>query len=611
MRKEKMSFADKAIADLQDISPLALPEYIEKCEFYDEKDTRKVLAELSAEFDKDGGTANAVLKPVMCSVADGILEAIPGGKELRQKGLTPERIVDECEAFSYSDDENHIQKVIGDGYMEFRNARDQRERFGSSLARRYDATMRKKIYGDTAAMDRYKKMRADGCTVLRDEYTGGVIYLKREDAESAGLKSQVANTDHILSLAEVQRTFAGNYVLSRKDIRDIANQEYNFAMTAAGVNIPKSDMSVREYFKYLKKHPDKRPAGVDAKAEKRMLAMEAKAKRAIFGGIGEFGVANEKVLSNLKSAVTGSSKKGRLLRGRIGGKATEQAANYAIGNVVLYLLKPLYWELKDSFRNGFKAGAKAPSVEAAMRVRFCRIKSYLVKHAEDFLGDNVWEFIKGFVSSLIEGLVGLFVGIFQSVLKLLKEGVRLFVQSAKIIWGKNSRKMTSAEKGDAIIKLIGASVASMSGIGIDALLSSTGIPKVLRAPLAVMFSGVASALFMYILDRADLFNVRADRRSKMICDVFSARAEEIKADTAKFEAAVVAKMRDSWLEYARLHKAAEAACLNHDVESLNQVLLNMADYFKVALPYSDLNTFVKYIHSHQTIHIGKRGSKAA
>ena len=240
---------------------------------------------------------------------------------------------------------------------------------------------------------------------------------------------------------------------------------------------------------------------------------------------------------------------------------------------------------------------------AAIKYRFGRVKNYLVKHAKEFLGDSIWEFIKGFVSALIEGIIGLFVGIFRSVFKLIKEGIRIFVQAAKILWGKGAANRSPAEKGDAIVKLIGASVASLAGIGIDAMLSSIGAPKPLRVPLATMLSGIASALFMYLLDKADLFSVKAERRYQRIKEVFDARVADMKQDAAKFDSAITERLRNDMLEFAYLKQSVNKAAENHDVKLLDGVLTQMASFFAVKLPYSDAQSFVRFVKGNKDIRI--------
>ena len=53
--------------------------------------------------------------------------------------------------------------------------------------------------------------------------------------------------------------------------------------------------------------------------------------------------------------------------------------------------------------NGLKESVNAVTTKEAFKIRFSRVKNYVLDNALVFLGDNVWEFVKGFVSSLIEG----------------------------------------------------------------------------------------------------------------------------------------------------------------------------------------------------------------
>lgn len=610
--------ADKAIEELRKISPLALPGYIAECEFYDQTESRKIFDDAVREFEKDGGTADSILKPVIWSVADGLLEAIPGGAALRRKGLTPQRIYNECTTFSYGQDDGAIGTIPGVAYVDYLNARGVREGelsgyrlpsgnekrrgagplvgdcrggFAQHSQRQYKG--HRDNYEDKAALDAYKAEYArTGGKTLVDEYTGRRdvwLYEKNPDGRRrlslADSRSHVANVDHIVPLASIQRSLAGNYALSRADIKAIANAKYNFAITNAKLNKMKGDLSNREF---VKRHPE-----LDERTKRIMLQKEEAALKAIEDA------TNEKVSANLLDG----GRKGSVIRKRLAGQATDQAANYAIGNVVLYLLKPLYWELKDSFKNGIQEGVNASSGAEALRIRFGRVKNYLLAHAKEFLGDSVWEFVKGFISALIEGIVGLFVGMFRSVLKLLKEGVRIFVQAAKILWGKNSSKMSPAEKGDAIVKLIGASVASLAGVGVDMVLASIGVPRILYVPLSAMLSGIAAALFMYLLDRADLFSVKAERRYARLKEIFDARIADMKADTARFNTAVTEQLRQNRLEFAQFERDVQSALDGHDSGKLDQAMVQMARYLQISLPYEDARSFVSFVKSRSCIRI--------
>ena len=66
--------------------------------------------------------------------------------------------------------------------------------------------------------------------------------------------------------------------------------------------------------------------------------------------------------------------KGLKVWGNAAGDAAIQQGNYAIGNVILYIVKPLYYELSDIVKNGLKNGVEAESFKEAMWIRFSRVK---------------------------------------------------------------------------------------------------------------------------------------------------------------------------------------------------------------------------------------------
>ena len=90
------------------------------------------------------------------------------------------------------------------------------------------------------------------------------------------------------------------------------------------------------------------------------------------------------------------------------------------------------------------------------------------------------------------------------ILKVVKEGIKVFVQAGKILFGKQASQMTAAQKGDAIIKILGGSVIAICGIGIEALLNKIGVTEPWSVILSTMLSGIASTMFMFLLDKIDI-----------------------------------------------------------------------------------------------------------
>ena len=614
---------EEIVRELENISPLALPQYIAECEFYDMTSSRQILDEAIAEFEKDGGAKDAILKPIILSVADGLIEALPNTRQLRRKGLTPQRIYNECEAFSY--EEPLESPLLDTAYVDYKNAREYTREFAQNERSEY----RRNLYSNNNAMNKYKdaKVKNNGdAKNLTDEYTGQkniTAYKNSADLRRNDPTHRYqAQTDHIVPLKQIHNQLAGNYALSDNDIRIIANQDYNFALTSGKINQTKKDSTNSEY---VKKNKD----NLDPATQKIMLEKEKEAQAALNsktnGVVGNnllfrgtvssdeaktayktFAEKNgRKPTADEKKAIERDLQRQKTLavHGKLLGNATNQAMNCAVGNVVMFILKPLYYEIKDTFINGFRDGVNASTGLEAIKIRFGRVKDYVIKNVASFIGDNLWDFIKGLVSSLIEGIISLFVGIFKQILKVIKEGIRIFAQSAKILWGKDSVSMTPAEKGDAIIKLIGGSVMALAGIGIESLLNRIGIGDPWSTVIATMLSGIASALFMYLLDKADLFSVKAEKREQRIKEIFELRQKDLEEDTKHFDSAVRALMREQRIAYEQLQISMDSALKEKDFDKTSRVLDGFAEFFQVTLPYDNTQSFIEYVRRNKVITI--------
>ena len=237
----------------------------------------------------------------------------------------------------------------------------------------------------------------------------------------------------------------------------------------------------------------------------------------------------------------------------------------------------------------------------ALKIRFGRVKHHVLTHAKGFLGDNVWEFVKGFVSSLIEGIVSLFVGVFKQILKVIKEGIKIFVQSAKVLFGEDSKEMTPAQKGDAIIKIIGGSVLAISGVAVESLLNKIGIGEPWSVVLATMISGIASALFMYVLDKADIFSTKAEKRRDRIIEIFDERIKDINEAAKTCNIVAIETFKRQREQFEEINEEIEEALKTKDAAAINEGLYRMADFMNVDLPYSNTDEFCDYMDSDDAI----------
>lgn len=541
-RKQKLE-------ELKSASPLESIKLLQEIELYDAKSSQEIIDEVYEQFASGENMKDEVLKPVFLSVVDGLLEATAGGRAARKKGLTASRVLTECENFTYGD-ENFGTSV--NGYTEYKNAREN-EDVNSNMTQEYE----RDNYENKAAMNRYKAQKveeANGAKNLENEYTGQknitAYQANPDNRRNDPTHRYQGQPDHIVPLKQIHEKFKSNYALDDSDIKRISNIDDNLALTSAEINQVKKEMSNKEYIDFMDEHGNP----VDEKTKENMLKLQRDAEKAVdaeanktilknLTGKGEVNSATMKAAveefkeendgqlptKEQRKAIEDKLKKEKTaeIRGKAVKDAANQAKDYAVGNLILFIVKPVYFELSDIFKNGLQGGVNADSGIDAIKIRFGRIKKYVLTNAKAFLGDNAWDFVKGFVSSLVEGIISLFVGVFKQILKVIKEGVKIFTQSVKILFGEQSKNMSPSEKGDAIVKLLGGSVIAIAGIGIEALINKIGIGEPWSIVLATMLSGIASALFMYLLDKADLFSVKAEKRRNRIIEIFDERIKDI------------------------------------------------------------------------------------
>lgn len=232
-----------------------------------------------------------------------------------------------------------------------------------------------------------------------------------------------------------------------------------------------------------------------------------------------------------------------------------------------------------------KDGVHAETVSQAFSTRFGRIKHYVLENvlSLSFWGNNAWDFVKGFISSLIEGLISLFVSVFKQIFKLIKEGIKVFVQAGKILFGEQSKQMTPAQKGDAIIKILGGSVIAICGIGIEALINKLGIGEPWSVVLATMMSGIASVLFMFSLDKMDLFNAKAETRQARINDIFNERIKDIKNATTEMTKKTMDKLKQQRLEFNKSMVEFDKAVSCSNYALLNEIIIKQAKLLGINL----------------------------
>lgn len=613
IKNSSMSNIDNSIEKIKSASPLELPYVIMETELHDKKTSYEIYEEVSKTFEGEGIIDN-VVTPVLSTVVDSVLAMKCFKGVSRKMGLSAQRVIQECQSFNY---DGQVTFLMPDSFVESKNNAEIQQQWGEENRSQYDRS----LYENTNAMNKYKKgkIKENGGRVnMEDEYrltkdiTGSKATSdkRRNDPKN----EHNAETDHIIPLNTVFSELQNNSALSDGDIKQLANQDYNFAVTGRMVNNPKRDMSNTEFIKEQDRRKKEGLPYVELDETQRanMIRMEKEAQQAINNAV------NETVLENLR----GVGKADRAARkaameaeqNKLGRKLTKeerdavdkqlamqkakdihlgnaknagkQSLMYFAGNVVLLVMKPLYYEIKDIVMNGFQNGVHAKGVKEALSVRFGRVKEYVwnyISSQKAMLG-SLYDMLKDFISAFIEGIIGMFVGVFKKILRVLKEGVKIGMQAYSTLFGEESKNKTAAEKGDAIVKLLGGSVVALCGIGINALLEKLPmLNEEGREVISTLLSGLASILLFYTLDKADLFNVKKDKREQRLNEVFEMRIAEIKENTSSFENAACEAIKNSYLKSREILTQIRLAAEQDDYVSLNVAL---QQYHEFMIPES-------------------------
>jgi len=258
-----------------------------------------------------------------------------------------------------------------------------------------------------------------------------------------------------------------------------------------------------------------------------------------------------------------------------------------MGSAILFMIKPLFYEMKDSIIYGFKEGVNAESFKRAFSIRFSRVKEYVWSQMTNFgnVCSSIMSTLKTLISTIIEGIIGMFVGIFKQAFRIIKEGIKIMTQSYNVLFGSNAKTSTPAEKGDAILKIFGASAAALCGIWIDSMLEKTPIiPESLRGVISTLLSGLASMLVFYLL-------VKADRRNARIKELFEERINEIRQATQSMNEAVIEKMRQSTLESRLILDRFSKSMEKSDFTDASYEVLALAKNLNIVLDYNNFSEF--------------------
>lgn len=394
----------------------------------------------------------------------------------------------------------------------------ERERFDGRDA--YDTTAAHSHKAYKSANAAMKRQRDAGTLV--DSYTGQPIGAHHKNDAQLG-----ASLDHVVAAKNVHDD-AGR-VLAGLDTANLANVEDNLTATTRTVNSKKRTLRAAELCDRLERETgvrQERLAELDArkaswtdkerkehaklKAQdtvdgQRLLDKERKAQAAIDGEVN-------------RTYYTG----GKFVRAAATAGVTEGArmgVQQAIGVVVVEFLAAALAEVKDLYRNG----RSEATFMAEIGVRLRRVGERVAGNWKNALAGMRDGFIAGLLSSIATTLINTFVTTAQRAGRMIREGLMSLLRAVKLLLVQ-PEGMTRQEAMHEASKILVGTAILVGGLALEEVVSKQlalvpGLGVVAEAGAAAVVGAVtaiATGFAVYLIDKADLFNVNEAKRTAAI-----------------------------------------------------------------------------------------------
>lgn len=377
----------------------------------------------------------------------------------------------------------------------------------------------REVHGNRAyinANSRASETMKDG--ELIDAYTGRRI--RRCDRHDP---QQKYNLDHVVSAKEVHED-AGR-VLAEIDTATLANRDSNLRATTATINKSKKAKGAQDFVEDL--NGDARPRreriaelrkkgeSITAK-ERAELAKHRQLDRVDARRVHEAdSQARRQRDREINRTFYTSGKFAKQTTAAACEEGARQSAQQAFGVVLVEFLSRLMHEIRDRVRHGQRhAGMLADLGARGKRIgKACMAK---LRTALAALGKG---FASGLFSSLANTLVNTFATTTKRVARMLREGAQSLVGALRVLVMPASA-ISWRERVHEASKILLAGAMMVSGLALEEWLSLQLLAVPWLAPLATVlvpvllgaFTAIATTFAVYLLDKADLLGVVAQRR---------------------------------------------------------------------------------------------------
>ena len=582
---------EECLNDLNGTSPLQMSKKLLEYELYDQQDSLEVLSQIYEEFESKQDIVDELVNPVFFNIADGLIKHPKLG--LNKTGLTATKFVSEIKDFDYSKPHKpSIRDIFQDKENLDENSEKHLDDKGSYNRKDMDNGRR-----TTIADERFSGNRtAHSDLEMTDDNRRKRLYRYQHDAAIQQRKEEgkktthlTQNADHNVSLEHVFGDFGKSTLLSKDDLKKIGNIDKNFDIISESLNKSKGKKTWSEY---LKDNPD----AVNEATKRKILAREKEAIQALEKE------ANKTIANNFVN----DSKHINNITNEAGRQALNDGKYKAMGEIIILIIKPIYYEFSDIFKNGMIADIEMYNKTDAFLYRMNRVKNYVINNSTGALFDNIKEFLQSFVRMLINGIVNAFVGLLKKVLQVISEGFTAMVGAIKILRKDKDdagNPITPAQKADAIVKLLATTAVAFLGAYFEETILSflKGSFEPLKDIIMIILTGIATTIVVWLLDQADIFSVKDEKRMLRVKEIFELRVRAIKENTDIFEKASIEILAKQKLQFKKIVSEMNTAIAQN--LNINTSVGNIADFMGIELNVKSTNQFLDLLETNKQLTI--------
>ena len=500
-----------------------------------------------------------LVNPMLLSLADGLVKHPKLNGTFRKTDITPSKLVKEVNTFTY---EQHSTKDIDNNVF---------------------LTQAEKTYYNNEKLGVDKDGKKYNKNYHRNEIYD--IKSRNKTREEKGLeKDEVIgkDMDHVNPINHLRQKYQNNPYLYRDDIAELVGMSENEEYINSSLNRSKGDKTWSEYIASRPKNENgnildnKGNILLTKNEQEQKIKLQEETTRA----------------QNIESA--------KMMTKNIGLKG--------LGDIIILLLKPIWFEIKDMFKNGILYGFDTNDKIEAFLLRLKRVTKFINDNILNTLGDTLKDVLGNFIPMLISSLAKIVPEMFNKITQVISDGFMAIKEAFKIMMKPDS-EVSQAQKADAITKIIASAVVPILIFSFEETVL-TSLKFLDKTPLEflkdvamIILSGLATTLVVWLLDQIDLFSVKGEKRLARVKEIFELRIETIKKNTDIFEKTSIEILAKQKLQFKNIIANMNVAIDNN--QNINQSVYELANFMQIDLKVKSTDEFLNLISNSKNLIIGE------